>query len=402
MRPDVKRILKLVEEGKLSADDAAELIEAFEASSGEGSTPPPTGEVPPQAPPTGGTQDPEALKPPWQQIVETIERLGKEVSTSVDWHMVARQAREGAQRGVDAIKIGVEQVSRGRIDLGWIAGTESKDVELPLAVAKGKILKIENPCGDVKVRGTTGAGSVSAHAKFKGSSTEEARQKAEDYILMIEEGENSVVIRQPDMTGMTVELEVNAPEDVALEIRTGSGDIDVADMKAGVRISGKSGDVKLKTIEGPIELSTASGDISIQDAITPTLSIDGKSGDISLERVHGNANVRTASGDVSIRGGNARSLSIECVSGDVDAELDVPVSGSVSIRTVSGDALVKIPAGSDCRVTVSTLRGDATVRATLEEEARAEQRVTGKLGDGNGSLDISAVTGDVTLEVFGA
>lgn len=386
----------------MSADDAAELIEAFEASSGEGVTPPPTGDAPPQPPPSSGAQDPEALKPPWQQIVETIERLGKEVSTSVDWHMVARQAREGAQRGVEAIRVGVEQVSKGRIDLGWIAGTETKDVELPLSVSKGKILKIENPCGDVKVRGTTGSCSVSAHAKFKGSTTEEARQKAEDYVLMIEEGENSVVIRQPDMTGMTVELEINAPEDVALEIRTGSGDIDVSDMKSGVRISGKSGDVKLKTIEGPIELSTASGDISIQDAITPTLSIDGKSGDISLERVHGNANVRTASGDVSIRGGNARSLSIECVSGDVDAELDVPVSGSVSIRTVSGDALIKIPAGSDCRVTVSTLRGDATVRASLEEEARAEQRVTGKLGDGNGSLDISAVTGDVTLEVFGA
>ena len=55
--------------------------------------------------------------------------------------------------------------------------------------------------------------------------------------------------------------------------------------------------------------------------------------------------------------------------------------------------------GSDCRVSLSTLRGDVTTALKLEDEAKSDQRITGRLGSGKGSLDVSAVTGNVTLEM---
>lgn len=400
MKPEVKRILKLVEDGTLSAEDAAELIEAF--NDGEHETPPPpsSDSAPGEAPKSdeSAADKSDEHKGVFQELIDAIEKLSKDVSSRVDWQNVAKQAKESAHKAAEAVRVNVEKIGEGRFEFGWFKNGETKEVELPLSIPAGKTLKIENPCGDITVRAGS-PGQVHARATFKAATADEAKEKAANYVLMIEEGEHAVVIRQPDMSGLEVDLEITAPAEAPLEIRTASGDISVADMKAGVRISGKSGDMALKSIEGPIEVSSASGDITIEDAITPSLSMDGKSGDITMRRVRGNANVRTASGDVRIENGDSRTLSVECVSGDCEVSLDVPVSGNVSVRTVSGDALVKVPSGSDCRVSVSTLRGDATVRAELEDEAKADQRVTGKLGEGSGSLDISAVTGNVTLEV---
>jgi hypothetical protein len=38
-------------------------------------------------------------------------------------------------------------------------------------------------------------------------------------------------------------------------------------------------------------------------------------------------------------------------------------------------------------------------RIPLHDEAKADGHVTGMLGEGKGTLDVSAVTGDVTLEM---
>jgi DUF4097 and DUF4098 domain-containing protein YvlB len=88
---------------------------------------------------------------------------------------------------------------------------------------------------------------------------------------------------------------------------------------------------------------------------------------------------------------------VETVSGDVDADLDQPATG-LNVRTVSGGAEIKIPDGSDCRVSLSSLRGEVECEVDLQDEAREEQRITGRLGEGAGVLDVSAVTGDITLE----
>src|SRR5205823_4198299 len=118
-----------------------------------------------------------------------------------------------------------------------------------------------------------------------------------------------------------------------------------------------------------------------------------------LRRVTGAANVRTTSGDIRIRDCDLKTLAVDGVSGDVDVDLRSPITGAVSIRTVGGNTLVAVPDGSACRVALKTLRGHVACAIPLVEEARAEGQVTGKLGEGKGTLDVSAVTGDITVEM---
>jgi DUF4097 and DUF4098 domain-containing protein YvlB len=127
--------------------------------------------------------------------------------------------------------------------------------------------------------------------------------------------------------------------------------------------------------------------------------IETKSGDLKLTRIEGNVNARTASGNINLSQSSGKTIAIEAVSGDVNVDLESPVTGSLNVRTVSGDSLVSVVDGSDCRVSLSTLRGDVRSGIVLEEEAKADQRITGRIGSGAGTLDISAVTGNVTLEM---
>jgi DUF4097 and DUF4098 domain-containing protein YvlB len=392
LREEIQRISKLVAEGKLSPEDAADLIDAFyaadraEEESEAGPTPPP--------PPSGAPN-----RDPFKAIIDQIEKLTKEGAEAVDWKEVSNHARESAKKGFEFLKTGLEDISKGKVNIGFFGTTESKSVDLPISVPEGKVLKIENACGDVRITSGASGGSVHADARFKGSSIDDAKAKAQAYTLIIEESEHQVIIRQPDVVGLSVDLHVQISGKAAVEIKSESGDIEVKDTGLGARIHGRSGDIELRGLSGSVEVNSESGNIRLENAEVTNLAIENKSGDIELKNVRGNMNVRTGSGSVSARASTGKTLAFESISGDVTIDLVEAVSGSVNLRTVNGDASIAIPDGSDSRVSLSTLRGDVTCTLPLEDEAKTNQRITGRLGAGTGTIDVSAVTGDVRLEM---
>ncbi|HEY3780214.1 MAG TPA: DUF4097 family beta strand repeat-containing protein [Fimbriimonadaceae bacterium] len=404
MKEEIARIMRLVQEGKITPEDAAELIDAFSSSEHQEQpqppkagpqAPPPPPEEPretPPPPPPGPAQD------PFKSFVDTMESLGREVSQSVNWHDVARQIRQGAQKGVEGLKVGIDEISKGKVHLGWFSAYENRDVTLPLADVTSKTLRIENPCGDVKVTGGFADGSVSARARVRGSDATDAHDKADQYTVIIEESDHEILIRQPDVSGLEVDLVVQLLTAQHIDIRTTRGDVKVIDAGGSSRVSNASGDITLRGLNGVIEVTTQNGDLNIEDCTSPSVTVENKTGDIHVERVTGNVSIRTASGNVKFGSSSGKSIAIESVNGDVGVELVEPVSGNVSIRTVNGDASLVVPFGSDCRVSLSTLRGNVTCEAALLDEAQMEQRITGRLGDGTGSVDVSAVNGDVKFD----
>lgn len=396
MREEIKRILQMVKDGKLSPEDAAELIEAFEqgeaADAGAGTDS--SHEVPPPPPPSA----PEFPKDPFKAFVEAIDKIGKDATESVNWQEVAEKVRESARKGVDALKTGMDQVSKGKVNFSWGSGIhESREVALPISIPSGKTLKIDNSCGDVKVVGGFGSNVAHARAKFRAGTSEEAKAKADSYTLIVEESDHMVLIRQPDVSGLTVDVEVQVSAPVGVEVRCTSGDVEIKETKGSARVNSTHGDVKITGADGSLDISCTSGDVHVEDVASPSITIEAKDGDLTLKSVNGNVNARTAHGDVKLRGWSGKTLSVESVSGDVDAELTDGVTGTINVRTVDGDVKIATDDGCDCRVSLSTLRGDVRCDLTLADEARTGQRVTGKLGSGTGTLDVSAVSGDISV-----
>jgi len=398
MREEVERIIKLVQEGKLSSEDAADLIDAFASTE----APKPPQDTPPQEAPPPPPTDPcsSNYEARFRAFVGTVEKFGKEASGSVKWGDFAKQVRDGTAKGVDVLLSGLEEVAKGRINFNNLFGIhEIKEVVLPLSVPEGKVLRIDNPAGNVRITGGVGAGSLTARARFRGVTQEDAKLKASAYTLITEESDHQVLVRQPDVSGLSVDVDIELGTRANLEIRCESGDVTVANTRAGARLFTKHGDIVVSGLEGLVEINGTAGNISIQDTQATLLTAESKAGNVSLTGVSGTVSVRTASGNVSIRDCKGKIYTVEAVSGDVSIDLSEPVAGKVDIRTVSGNAQISIVDGSDCRVSLSTLRGTAESDISLSDEARSEQRITGRLGGGSGTLDVSAVSGDIYLKL---
>ncbi len=400
MKDDIRRIMKLVEEGKLSADDAVELIEAFEnqpkaeepaepeyAGTSGSATPPP----PPPPPGSAAKGD-----DPLSQIVDAIEKIGRGVANSVNWKEVAEQTKSGAMKGVEALKKTAAEVRKGNFPF---FGTHvTREVTMSFDAPSGKTLRIENAVGDIKISSGFDKSSIKATAKVHGTDRDDAQRKADIYTLIVEESDSVVLIKQPDMSGLAVDLEIELSSEPMIEIKGQQGDVDLNGAPGGARVALKSGDVSIDQAKGLVEIQNSAGDFSCSDSTLHTLTLEQKSGDVTLHGVKGNINLRCAAGDISLTNCSGQSISLEAVSGDIKADLDQPVTGSVNIRAVNGDVRVDVPDGCDARVMLSTLRGDVACGLALDDEVSTEQRITGHLGAKTGSIDISAVNGDVHLD----
>jgi DUF4097 and DUF4098 domain-containing protein YvlB len=125
------------------------------------------------------------------------------------------------------------------------------------------------------------------------------------------------------------------------------------------------------------------------------LTVETKTGDLTVRKVQGAMSLRTSTGAIRIEDSHGRTLSGESALGDIYISTTEPVRGSVNARTVTGDVYVETPDGSDATLMLSTLRGSIACDLDLEDDTRDAQRVTGRLGTGEGHIDVSAVNGDI-------
>lgn len=405
MKDEITRILRLVSEGKLSPEDASELIDAFQDKkpSEEDSTQAATGESGEGTHENGGSNPPPppGSKDPFKGFVDFLEGVERDITTNVDWKNIASQIRHGAQKGVDVIKKAAEDVKAGNLNLFY--ASENREVTLPLQISEGKVLKIENPSGSVTVTtGTTAEGKLTAKAKIRGNTVEEAKERAEAFSVMIEESDHHIQVRQPRQTAILVDFLVELPFGCPVDVRTESGDLHISGTGKNVKGSTQSGDIHVKGAAGLIELSIQSGDTHVEDCTPTALTFECKSGTVKLTNVNGNVNGRAASGDISIKGWSGKTLAVESVSGNVNAEIIEGISGQVTIRTVNGNTDLTLSDGNDCRVSLSTIRGDVHCNIPLDDEAKSEQIVNGRLGNGTGSLEVSGINGNINVQLIAA
>lgn len=395
MKDEIRRIMNLVKEGKLSPEDAAELVEAFQ--DGEES-------LKEEEKVTAGAAESASAGAaktdnPVSSFLGFVEGLAKDVTKDIDWTKVNQQVREGVNKGVDAVKKAAEEAKLGQ-GLGFLFGIhESKVVALPLAVPAGKVLRIEASSGAVSLVGSNDLGQVRVHAGFKASNQEEAKRKAALYTPVLEENEQYVTLKLQEGPDSQIDASINVTPTTAVEIKSSSGRVVVRDMQASVKVVAQSAGFEGTGLTGAVDVSLASGSTRLCDCAGPFVSLESKSGDMDLKRVKGVITARSSSGDVHLAECAIRTLNIDVASGDVEVDLNQPVMGSVSVRAVSGDVSVSVPDGCEALVSLSTLQGEIVKDIDLMDEQAVAGKLTGRLGTGSGLIDLSTVSGDVTLSM---
>lgn len=169
----------------------------------------------------------------------------------------------------------------------------------------------------------------------------------------------------------SVSYQIQAPEGVKVDGKSGSGDIRLTGVST-VDLSVGSGDIAVTRATAAasgaptkVSVRTGSGDLKL-DGIAADLTAHTSSGDIKASGIRApSTDLNTASGDITVELGSAGTVKADSGSGDVT--LTVPASGTYQVQADTGSGNVRVgvqnaPAGAN-QLTLRTGSGDITVRA---------------------------------------
>lgn len=142
-----------------------------------------------------------------------------------------------------------------------------------------------------------------------------------------------------------IDYDVKVPADVAVEVETTSGDINVSGTTGVVKLTATSGDADLTNTSGPVSVRLTSGDLTTDNLSSTAVDAEITSGDarLNFDIAPLTVGVRVTSGDISI--------------------LVPQADYRVDVDTNSGDRKVSIPnvAGAQRSITASSTSGDVAV-----------------------------------------
>ncbi len=182
---------------------------------------------------------------------------------------------------------------------------------------------------------------------------------------------------------------------------TTSGNITTASLKKGLVAHSASGDINVVGVEnGRLEAKSVSGDVSVHDvglAAPVEILCESISGDANITRANGALSLKAVSGDLCGSLLSSNSVRAQSVSGDIDLGIRQEFSGAVHVSTVSGDVKLAMPAGSSVRAALSTSQGDLKCEHDATDVTSSDTLWSGQLGNGTGTLNIQTISGDVII-----
>lgn len=230
----------------------------------------------------------------------------------------------------------------------------SQKIDQTLDLSNSEELLVFAAAGDLRIRGVSGISQASikgrvcaseeawaAEARVETSGGKQARVS-----VVLPDAENSWSLMGNKYIYLDLELDV--PDHIALDVKDSSGDIDIRGVGA-VALQDSSGDIDIEGTSGAITLRDSSGDIELNDIGGQVTIESDSSGDIRGTDIAGTVLVISdSSGEISFRdvrddfiveSDSSGDISANRVGGDFRVERDS--SGDIDYRNVEGQ--VEIP-----------------------------------------------------------
>ena len=144
---------------------------------------------------------------------------------------------------------------------------------------------------------------------------------------------------------ITIDYEISAPRGVALNLRSGSGDIEVDNLGRFLKADTGSGAVRAHGIAGPADLHTGSGDIELQQSAQGEVRATTGSGSVRISGLDGALTARTGSGDIEANGNLLGAAHLQSGSGSIRLHLGQQARYTVDASTGSGT--IRVPGNRD-------------------------------------------------------
>jgi hypothetical protein len=225
------------------------------------------------------------------------------------------------------------------------------DFDRTLTVSGQADLYVSTGSGHIKI--TAGSDSqitVMAHVHaggWNGGSDVDARIRRIVANPPIQQSGNTVRIGETNdrelYNNISIDYEITAPASVALNLRSGSGDVDVEHLGRFISATSGSGSVHARGVHGPADLHSGSGDIELQEEAAGEVKAETGSGSIRINGLNGTLMARTGSGDIEANGHLTGAARLSSGSGSVRLNLTPDAHFNLEGSTGSGSIRVHFP-----------------------------------------------------------
>jgi DUF4097 and DUF4098 domain-containing protein YvlB len=230
-----------------------------------------------------------------------------------------------------------------------------KDIDLVLDLSDSEVLAISAAAGNLEVTGVAGTSEAVIHGRVCASQEKWLDQSS---ISTSSANRAQIDVNLPKTSGSwslfgmnnyaALDLRIEVPQNLAIDIRDSSGDIYLRDIGA-VQIADSSGDIEVKNGHGPVSIRDSSGDIEIEQLQGDLTITADSSGDIRIEDITGMVLVeQDSSGDIRVARVTSHVVIENDSSGDINVtdvggDFKVLSDGSGSIRSNDIAGNVQLP-----------------------------------------------------------
>jgi DUF4097 and DUF4098 domain-containing protein YvlB len=278
-------------------------------------------------------------------------------------------------------------------------------------------LDLQNIAGDVRV--TTGRGNeiqIEAIKRVRHRDANEARRLLEQLRVEFTHAGNRVEVRTvyPRMSGRnlsaSVDYTITVPQNVAVSLKTISGDVAVTGVRGEVRAETVSGNVQVVGTPNVVSAKAISGDVTARDISTAsTLTLGTVSGMVVGTAIKAKAlEAGSVSGNVQLSNLQAERVQAKSVSGDIEYDSPLARGGRYEFNSHSGNVRVMLAAPQGFELDASTfsgsIRSDFPVTLRTAPSDNGDRRrggmnrsIRGTFGDASAILAIRSFSGSVVI-----
>jgi len=246
----------------------------------------------------------------------------------------------------------------------------SGKLELSVGTGSGNITLKQGPAGQLRIHGIVKGNQKADPAQVQQIAANPPIQQEGNEVHIGGHSENQ------HMQNISIDYEIEAPADTAVNAATGSGNIDDTGVGQDAKLITGSGNIQATGIAGGFKVQTGSGNIDIDGTGEGEAKAETGSGNIELKGVQGALTAQTGSGDIKAAGTPSSAWRLQ--------------AGSGSIELATGNARMNLDA--------STGSGEIATSSPITFENPADHHhVHAQLNGGGPEVKIETGSGDIHI-----
>jgi hypothetical protein len=195
-----------------------------------------------------------------------------------------------------------------------------------------------------------------------------------------------------------VDWEIKIPIGGKVTIVNTSGNVRIDHLVGNIEVRSSASEIVLQSIEGSVNVENLSGSLT-GELLFGSVDVRQTLGRIDLKFVEGDIRIKSSTAGISIRQDQG-ALDLTTESGDVDIQTNLTSSQDYFVSTESGHIRLTIPETSSGDLRIESQTGDIKTDMPITIKSMSRKQVEGSFGFGGVKINLTSVSGDVTVAQF--